>query len=330
VSERRVGIGVSPACPSPSPAELRLQDSNLDRTAPKADVLPLHQGGLHRRQVCQSSLPPVTAWRVHEAFTPIPHPMVIMNPNRIPLFAALPVIAILGLTACTAPAAGPTDDETYVSDSAAPGDTPAPVLTPNPIEADTTLIVRATATAANGSQVGLEMQVHRSIAWDDVASQTLPAALLEDCASLFTGEQFATEQWSFTRVNVTAIPTAASTADWPSDATITLAPSAEFVPVAGRGDLQSAGTNAEPLCQRDVFLAGPGRGGLAFGIPGDGTSLTAWAGHTFGFRVAGADLTDCTSELTAEGGSRGGGSGWTSEITDGACVIGSANEVAVG
>lgn len=263
-----------------------------------------------------------------DAFTPIPHPVLTMNPNRVPLLAALPVVAVLGLSACTAPPAVPVDDETYVSDTAAPEPTTA--VTPNPLEPDTTLIVRATATAPNGAQVSLEMQVHRSIPWDDVASQTLPAAILEDCASVYTGAQFASEQWSFTRINVTAIPTATSTADWPTDENITLAPSAEFVPVAGRGDLLSAGTVATPLCQRDVFLPGPGKGGLAFGIPGDGTLLTAWSGHTFGFRTGGAVLSDCTSELTNEGSARGGGSGWTAVIDDGACVIGLPSEVAVG
>lgn len=243
---------------------------------------------------------------------------------------ALPLVGLAVLTGCTAPAADPTVDETYVSDSDEPSAEPSAPITPNPIEPDTTLIVRATVTAPTGAQLDLELQVHRSVRWDDVASQTLPAALLEDCATLYTGARFADEQWSFTRVNLTAIPSASSTGDWPETAQIVARPSAEFVPVAGRGDFQSLGTASTPLCQRDKFLDGSGKAGLAFGLPGDGASLLAWAQHQYGISVVGATLSACTVEVTALGQSAGaGGEGWTTISDDENCLAGTAEETSV-
>lgn len=239
----------------------------------------------------------------------------------------IPLIAIVALTGCSA--TPPTVDETYVSDPA-PSEEPTVALTPNPIEPDTTLIVRATATADNGAQLQLEMQVHRSVRWDDVASQTLPAALLEDCASLYTGEQFATEQWSFTRVNLTAIPTAASTAEWPEESRIVALPSAQFTPIAGRGDFIADGTAATPLCQRDRYLDGSGRAALAMGLPGDGLELVDWALHRFGVTVESATLSDCTAEVTTLGGQAGAGTGaWTTVVDDATCVAGPPTETSV-
>lgn len=243
---------------------------------------------------------------------------------------ALPLVGLAALTGCTAPTADPTVDETYVSDSGEPSAEPSAPITPNPIEPDTTLIVRATATASTGAQLDLELQVHRSVRWDDVASQTLPAALLEDCATLYTGALFAEEQWSFTRVNLTAIPSAGSTGEWPESAQIVASPSAQFVPVAGRGDFLSLGTASTPLCQRDKYLAGPGKAGLAFGLPRDGGDLLAWAQHQYGISVVGATLTACTVEVTALGQSAGaGGSGWTTVSDDENCLAGAVEETSV-
>lgn len=245
-------------------------------------------------------------------------------------FLALPVVGLVALTGCTSPTTEPVVDETYVSDVGDPDAEPSAPITPNPIEPDTTLIVRATATASTGAQLDLELQVHRSIRWDDVANQTLPAALLEDCATLYTGALFADEQWSFTRVNLTAIPSAGSTAEWPETALITARPSAEFVPIAGRGDFLSAGTAATPLCQQDKYLDGTGKAGLAFGIPGDAPALLAWAEHQYGITVVGATLSACTVEVTALGQTAGaGGDGWTTVTDDENCLAGAAEETSV-
>lgn len=243
---------------------------------------------------------------------------------------ALPLVGLAALTGCTAPAAEPIVDETYVSDTAEPSDEPSAPITPNPIEPDTTLIVRATATASTGAQLDLELQVHRSVRWDDVANQTLPAALLQDCASLYTGALFADEQWSFTRVNLTAIPSASSTGEWPENAQIVASPSAEFVPVAGRGDFLSLGTASTPLCQRDKYLVGAGKAGLAFGIPGDGAALLAWAQHQYGISVSEATLTACSVEVTSLGQSAGAGvAGWVTVSDDENCLAGAAEETSV-
>jgi hypothetical protein len=243
---------------------------------------------------------------------------------------ALPLTGLVALTGCTASTPEPAVDETYVSDPSEPSAEPSAPITPNPIEPDTTVIVRATATASTGAQLDLELQVHRSVRWDDVASQTLPAALLEDCATLYTGALFADEQWSFTRVNVTAIPSAGSTGEWPETAQILARPSAEFVPVAGRGDFLSVGSASTPLCQRDKYLASPGKAALAFGLPGDGGDLIAWAQHQYGISLVGATLTACTVEVTALGQSAGaGGSGWTTVSDDENCLAGAVEETSV-
>jgi len=250
-----------------------------------------------------------------------------MSATRSAALAVLPLLGLIALSGCTA--APPVVDETYASDPD-PSETPQAALTPNPIEPDTTLIVSATATASNGAQLDLQLQVHRSVPWDDVANQTLPAALLEDCASLYTGALFAEQQWSFTRVNLTAIPTSGSTAEWPADATIVVRPSAEFVPIAGRGDFVAAGTAATPLCLRDRYLTGPGRAGLAFGLPQDGVELIDWASHRFGLVVEAATLSDCRIEVTALGTQSGAGAGsWTTTTDDLTCVAGPESETSV-
>ena len=241
---------------------------------------------------------------------------------RFPI--ALAVFSILLLSACTPTAAETAEPvETYVSDPS-PSESPE-ALEPNEIEADTTLIVRATATATNGSQLSLELQVHKPTAWDDVAAQTLPAAVVDDCGGLVSLAQFAGEQWSFTRGNLTAIPTAASTSDWPTEAAIGLLPSAASAYLSGRGILTvdtAAGTN---LCQQDKSFAGSGSGGFAMGMSAD--DLTGWAQHRFGFVApVGTVLSECTVDVTALGASLGGGSGWINVSDAGACVAGPAIE----
>lgn len=225
-----------------------------------------------------------------------------MNVARASRVAALPLIAMLGLSACTA---AQLDDETYVD---APVEEPAEVITANPVEPDTTLIVTTTATAPNGAQLALELQVHQSTAWDYAGTLTLPAALIEDCAAGLTDEQFASEAWSFTRVNITAIPTGESAAEWPADLPISVEPSAAYAMISGRGMLATPADAGSTLCLTDKSFAGPGRGALAMGIPADAVALTAWAGHTYGFAVEGAELSQC-EVLGTDLGAKFGASG---------------------
>lgn len=204
---------------------------------------------------------------------------------------------------------------------------PSPeAVTPNPIEADTMLLIRATATAENGAQVSLEYQVHQPIPWDDVAGASMPEIMAEACGDVLSLDRFKNERWSFTRSNVTALsPPGAS--DWPADATIEIRPSPGPGFVVGRGFLVDAGGAASTCLQTKVFTA-TGRGGMALGLPGDALEsggFTGWAQQSYGFRITspGVILSDCTVELFQLGRDLGGGSGsWTTDAHDTSCLAG--------
>lgn len=235
--------------------------------------------------------------------------------------AALIVLAIAGCTS-TAPVP-PTPDATVAA--AVPDEEEAFPLVPDAMEPDTLLVVRAVATAANGARLSLEYHVHQSVRFDDMAFATLPLGVVEDCSGTLTEAQFSTESWSFTRGNLTAIPTG-DTADWPVDARIDVVPSAATVYTAGRGML-AAEVDTVPSCIASKSFVGSGRGALALGIPGDAAGFTAWAGHRFGFATtSGVTFSDCAVELTDLGASLGGGAGWVAvdEATD--CSTGPAIE----
>jgi len=241
------------------------------------------------------------------------------------LLVAAVAPTLLLLAAC-APTAAPAPVETYAP-ATDPAANPGGIPTLGPADADTTLAVTATATAANGSQLTLTMRVHQSIAYDDVASQTLPKAMVEDCPTLFTQELFKRELWSFTRANVTAIPTAASKGDWPTGARLTVRPSAATAVIAGRGALADSAGSATP-CKQDKSFVGYGTGGLALGTPGDAGTFTKWANHAWGFVApAGVKLSDCTFEVTALGSQYGGVSAsWAPTSNATTCVTGTSPE----
>ena len=253
-----------------------------------------------------------------------------MFTRRPALLAALMLTALAAVSACAA-VETPPEDESYVSDT----ETSAPVAeTPGPLEPDTTLVVSAVATAANGAQLDLELRVHQSYPWDDIATQTLPAAMTEDCPADLDARVYASGRWSFTRVNISAVPTAASTADWPADAPIGIAPSATFAPIAARGFVVNDATvGAEvPLCRQDKFFNSAGNGGIAIGIPQDTPEtgavggFTKWANHRFGFDAPGITLTDCAFQVLPLGEQYGASAAW-SEISDGhTCSIGAGQE----
>lgn len=238
-------------------------------------------------------------------------PFRFMTTRRTLLAVAVPAL-VLGLAACSPAATEPA--ETFVA-GPTPDATPDPALTPNAIEADTTLIVRATATTEAGASLGLELQVHRSSPWDYVGTQTLPAAIIDDCGEPLNQELFAAETWSFTRANLTAIPVAGS-GDWPSDAVVTVAPSAADDAIAGRGILAAE-------CGADTSLTSAGRGAISLGIAQDAAAQTGWAARPWGFRAGpGVTLADCTFEVTALGTELGGGAGWAQAVDDATCVTG--------
>lgn len=236
---------------------------------------------------------------------------------------------LLVLAGCTAPpSAEPSVAPTPVGAAEVE---PQPIPTPGPIEPTTVLVVTATATATDGEQLALELRVVQSTAFDDIGSQTLPAGVLQDCAGLYTEAQFAQGSWSFTRANLYAIPTDASTADWPVESRISVLPSAASAPMAGRGILAIQEADAAtPLCEQEKTFAGYGSGGLAFGIPGDSGTFTAWAGHAYGFTApAGVTLTECAAQTTELGSTLGGDDpAWTTVVDASTCAIGTLPETA--
>lgn len=252
------------------------------------------------------------------------------------IFAVASIPLLLLLTACTA-SGTPSADGT-IAPPRSPAVSTGPVTTPGPVEPDTTLIVRATVTAKNGAQLALEMRVHRSIPFDDIAGQTLPATMGQICADTLSPAIFKKDRWSFTRANITAVPTAASTADWPDSDRIDLRPSARFVAIAAKGILVDDSTVSAdvPSCRQDKNFAASGKGGIAIGISGDTAEagatggFTRWANHTFGFdtkRSPGITLTNCTFEVTPLGAKYNGGTAsWSSHHDGATCVTGAGNE----
>ena len=239
---------------------------------------------------------------------------------RTPLIVA-PLLLLL--TGCTAvPAAVP--DESNIA-APAPDDTPTAVA-PGKVEADTTLIVTTTATAANGAQLALEMRVHQPVHFDDIANQTLPGALVQSCGATYNAELFAAEAWSFARANISAVPTATSTAEWPTDATIQVTPTAASMPVVGRGMLRETAASTSP-CTEDKSFSGMGNGAIAFGLKGDSGTFRGWARQRFGFTATtGVTFSDCIFNLTELGSQiGGGGDGWSSAADGGSCTIGAGS-----
>ncbi len=267
-----------------------------------------------------------------EDVTCCPYDLRIMTSRILLSSVAISLIAVLA--GCTPTPAAPLDpDETFVS---ATGDPIEPVPTLPPLEAGTVLIVRATATAGNGAQLDLEYRIQKSVPFDDIAAQTLPQAMIEDCPAAYTQQVFADNLWSFTRGNVIAIPSAGSTADWPTDAPIELLPSASSVAMSARGFIgDDADAAAEtPPCQREKSFTGYGQGGVAIGIAGDTDAVgasggfTRWANHSYGFVVAdGITLSGCTFEVTELGAQYNGGAEWWTESNDTtSCVTGASPE----
>lgn len=229
------------------------------------------------------------------------------------------------LIGCTAPVAmePPDQTETYASDPS-DADTTAEVVPPGEVEADTTLIVKTTATAVNGAQLALEMRVRQPIAFDDVANQTLPGAFVESCGSSYNADLFAAGSWSFTRANISAVTTAASTAEWPSGVAIDVVPSASSVPVIGRGMLRESPNSASP-CTDPKSFGGQGNGAIALGVVGDTGAFVGWASQRFGFgAAAGVAFSECTIELTTLGEQFSAGSSWITTSDAKNCTAGAA------
>ena len=262
------------------------------------------------------------------------HPSVV-NPRNVATVVIFPLLIALGMSGCSPAATTPVATDAPETVAKAPTGTDSVTATSTPIDPDSTLVLTAVATAANGSKLDLKLVVHQSTPFDDVASQTVPVAVTADCGGTLSATVFSTGLWSFTRANISAVPSLGSAAVWPASGHIDVMPSASLVKSAGRGMLSDAGySGGDPACIRDKFFVGPGNGGLAVGIPGDspaaGTAgrFTRWAKHSWGFAAAsGVLLSGCAAEITPLGSRLGGGVGSVTTATDSRCVIGPPNEL---
>lgn len=231
---------------------------------------------------------------------------MLVNPRAL----ALPLILGLALSSCTATL--PTETPTPTAAPVTP--VPSDEITAAPIDADAMLVVRATATDATGAALTLQYQVHASQPADDVATQTLPAAMIEDCGAELTQALLLEQGWTFTRVNVSAVPEG----DWVGGR-IEILPGAS-VPLAARGILTQDAAAAVP-CHAEKFFETAGKGGLAIGLAGDDTVNTGWAGLRYGFVATGnITLSDCSFEVTDAG--RAIRAEWPLVADDTTCAVG--------
>ena len=253
-----------------------------------------------------------------------------MSFSKLALRCAIGLAVLTTVSGCGATAAiepSPTSTAT----EAVPE--PNPSLTRDPADADAVLFIRVTATAANGAQLDIETQIHRSSAFDYLGTEQLNKILIEDCGALFTEGIFAADAWSFTRGNTTAIPTPGNSTPWPAEAAITALPLAQFAYLGGRGMFQNTPPAGILACQQDKFFTSEGRGATVIGIPNDTidqqTFNNKWALHRWGISApAGVTLSNCSFELTPLGAQYGGGVNWIESADAANCSTGPASETA--
>ncbi len=242
---------------------------------------------------------------------------------------SLGLAAITSLAGCTAPVAVPPSPSPTTT-TAQPE--PAPSLTPLPREPDATLLIRAIATAENGAKLSLGGMVHRSVSHEYPGTQTINTNVINDCGPNLTNGIFAADAWSFTRMQVTAIPPSGSTEVWPDDGRVGYRPSADNVYVSSRALIQADAATGDLLCVQDKFSVGAGKGAFFVGIPGDTIDLDnfndLWTSHTWGFTAgAGVTLSDCSFEITSLGNEYGApGAGWVEVVDATSCYIGASPE----
>jgi hypothetical protein len=262
-----------------------------------------------------------------------------VNARRIATaLAAIPLL--LALSACV-PKAIPADVPTVAA--AAPTASPVPAAEEQPLPEDVVMVVRATATADNGSVMDLTLTVHRSTLWNDPAGADLAALMTGVCAGYLDDTVYQSRQFSFARIDVAAAQRPGP--DWPADRRLFLLPSGALVTVAADGfavdDDEADG--ATPHCKRQKYVDGPGAGTIAVGFAGDtGSAGTAdgapkWANHDYGVAgariagqtaaAAGVTISGCTYLVTTAGAELDGdASWWGSTIDDTRCVTGAVNE----
>lgn len=238
---------------------------------------------------------------------------------------ALPLLLLLSACGTGTPIADPPAPD---SPSAEPTEAPIEVS----LAPDALLGVHVRATASNGATALLELTVHESLAWSDPAAAQLADRMSESCDGALENAVYEENLWSFTRITYTASEVEGA---WPADAAIHLAPTDPQGGIAGTGavtDDQNVDM-ATPFCLRGKYLAVPGEGAIALGIPGDTDEVTAagnftrWANTSYGFDVfdtpGGVTLSDCTYEVPELGLQHNAeNESWELISTDTVCTVG--------
>ena len=240
----------------------------------------------------------------------------------------VPAIALV-LSGCSLlpgePGATPQPSSSPSTGTAAPPE--APII----LDPDILLLVQATATTDAGEQIELTARVHSSTAWNDpdVSNASRPEFMTSACVGYLDAGVFADQSWSFALIDYSAaLPSIDD--PWPAGIKLGALPTADSLVIAGGGilaDDPDASADA-PHCARDKVVAGAGDGTIVAGFEGDTSSsspFTAWAQHSYGFRVSsGMTLTGCTITLTGPGElAGGGGDTWIETSNDTQCSAGS-------
>ena len=240
---------------------------------------------------------------------------------------ALATFVVLALVGCQ-----PTPVETPAP-PAVEAPSPSATAEETPLPEDALLAVTATATNENGAIVKLSAIVHRSLAWDDPAAAESADLMSQVCDGSLESSVYDEQLWSFTRVDVAAVPVDGTPA-WPADSPFHL------FPIAGNDAVTADGAVvddeevdiATPFCVRDKRLPGPGTGVIVLGIAGDTDEATAagnftrWANTSYGFdaqSTPGITITDCTyavSDLGLE--FNGENESWLLTSSQTACFVG--------
>jgi len=257
---------------------------------------------------------------------------VNMNTRTSAIAVSFGIVAIASLTGCTAPVPL-TPNPSPTENVALPE--PAPSLTRTPPAEDSMLWARAIATASNGSQLSLEGHVRRSLSYDWPGSQTINTIMIDDCGDTLTNAILAADRWSFTMMNISAIPPEGSSEVWPDDSRIDFRPSADNVYMAGRLFVQSDAATGDLLCTQNKYFVEAGRGNIAVGLPADtidqNTFNNGWAAQTWGFTAAaGVTLSECSFEILPLANDNGASTaGWVQVADANNCYIGPPTEASV-
>ncbi|MHA6693925.1 hypothetical protein [Homoserinimonas sp. A520] len=223
--------------------------------------------------------------------------------------AVLMIAAVAALTAgCSSTL--PTDPSPGVSVTEAPSPTAPPAD-------DIVLSIDAVATAPNGAELAITLDVHRSFEASGPTAAELRTALTDACGPDFvTDDELDADSWGLVRIDVTAEATG-NTA-WPAELPTSLvtAPRGELGAAAIAASAGPFVTPEDPAgelgpCLVDQHLVGEGDGFLVLGIRGDFASDDAqgvfWNGYRYGVSTlifgepVDVTLRDCVIEKTPLG-----------------------------